>query len=200
MTQRSAFMRFDSPRSTAYAADLWSFAKWRSDTNSKDARKCADVRDAGREKEMASGRLTDCGSRSSRRAALFNLSQQSRQLRCFVCDSAKADPFQGRAVKHAKMQSASAPNRMAASDCGHAWPRPGGVLNCGVEIRHVSAGEDLVKNRQWLRSRGVTVSFTLRLLCDGGFKFRFTQSFDQDGHARLVQDFDKFQGGRFMRV
>ena len=136
----------------------------------------------------------------SRRAALFNLSQQSRQLRCFVCDSTKADPFQGRAVKHAKMQSASAPNRMAASNCGHAWPRPGGVLNCGMEISHVSAGEDLVKNRQWLRSRGVAASFTLRLLCDGGFKFRFTQSFDQDGHARLVQDFDKFQRGRFMRV
>jgi hypothetical protein len=77
----------------------------------------------------------------------FNLAQNRRQLGSLICYGAKAEPLQGSAVKTAPALAMKAAQLAATGDYWGAGPGSCCLLDCPVELDHISARDHFVEDR-----------------------------------------------------
>ena len=74
------------------------------------------------------------------------------------------------------------------------------VIDRGVELDHVSAGNDFIQHGQRWWSFGVAHALAFLLLGQRLFDLDFTQTLDERLHAGAAQSLDQLVGRRFMSI
>jgi hypothetical protein len=130
----------------------------------------------------------------------FNLAKQRRKLCLFVSDCSEAETLESCAIETAQVVTLITVGLPSTRDQRRPGPESLRVIDCGVQLDHVSAWNDFVKNRERRWSFRVAHTLALLLLGKCHFNFDFTQTLDQSFHASRTQRLDQFVGGRFVSV
>src|ERR1043166_6256101 len=120
----------------------------------------------------------------------FNLAKQRGKLCLLVSDCSKAKTLESRAIQTAQVMTLVTVGLTSTRDQRRARPECLRVIDRRVQLNHVRARNDFIKNceRRW--SFRVAQTFALLLFGECNFDFDLTQTLDQSFHASSTQRLD----------
>src|SRR5262245_7621615 len=130
----------------------------------------------------------------------FYLAQQCGKLCRFICDRKETESLESCAVETTQVVTLITVSLPATRHERRPGPVSLCVIDRGVELDHVCAGNHFIQHGQRRWSFRVVHALAFLLLGQRLFDFYFTESLDQRLHAGRTQSLDQLVGWRFMSI